>query len=203
MPDFHGYGYNAWAGGPGSGFHGLRSRGGVFHAGGSGSVGIFGGPMGPSPSAPRTSVNKAASHGTVSGLEPLGGIEWGKGTAAIGKVMKSATQRTRGLARPRQGGFQTAAGERYIGDVTHQPTGALAPGNQLALGPGQPGALGAATTAGALAPGPFVMPSGPRPAGPAPTPLALPAQTGSAAPLGPARSRGRQQAFGQMKFGET
>lgn len=130
MPaDFHGYGYNSWQtpgswGGSGS----AQSRMGIFHGGASGTAGVFGSAQGkPGPGYKVGTPPKTGNVGTMSGLEPLGGIEWGKGTAAIGAALKSGTQRQR-MARPRQGGFQTAAGERYIGDVTHQPIGALGPG---------------------------------------------------------------------------
>jgi hypothetical protein len=207
MPDFHGYGYNSWQT-PGSWGGGgtAASRMGMFHSGGSGTVGLFGQPPArPGPGFRVPTPVKSASGGTIGGLKPLGGIEWGKGTAAIGEVLNTKTQRTQA---PRQGRFQTAAGERYIGDVTHQPVGALgagsqpalAPGNQPALGRAYPGAIETTATAGALPAGPIVMPSGPRPAGPAPSPFALPSTAGSPAP---GRARGRRQAFGQLQFGAT
>jgi hypothetical protein len=204
MPDFHGYGYNSWQT-PGSwGGGGMsRSRMGVFHNGAVFGTPFKGGPLkGMQPSkTPNTPGGRA--------LEPLGGVEWGKGTAAIGNVLK-----TRGAVKPRWGTFQgsTLASapmmqqQPALGAGT-QPMALGAGTEQLALNAAPARQLGGPTAQGALPraapqpPGPVVMPSGPRPTGPAPTPLAL-GPAGSAAPLGPTR-RGRQKAFaGQMKFGE-
>jgi hypothetical protein len=209
---FHGYGFDAWAGGPGSGFRGGMARGrtGVFHAGGSGTVGVFGKPFQGGPLKGYRATKTPNTPGDRA-LEPLGGVEWGKGTAAIGNVLKS-----RGAVRPRWGTFQGGTlgsapmmQQQPALGAGDQPT-ALGAGTQpLALNPAPAKQLGGPTAQRGLGrgaprpPGPVVMPSGPRPTGPAPTPLALPAQTGSAAPLGPSRSRGRRQAFGQMKFGES
>lgn len=200
MPSpFHGYGYGSWQT-PGMWGGAAASRMGVFHN----QSGVL-------------SPQSAGDLRAKPMIQPFGGPAMGgtgkgtppgwKGPAAgafkgTGEQLEQATRRYLGNRR-RQGGFQEAAGERYIGDITHQASGEIGPGNQRALEPGQPGALGTQRFSGSLPPGPFVMPSGPRPAGPAPTPLALPAQAGSAAPLGPSRRRGRAQTFGQMQFGGT
>lgn len=129
MPaEFHGYGYNAWAGGPGSGFRRLHGGAGQFHHGGSGSVGLIGAnPQGSIGHARPSRISQAENVGPGDSSFLHSPIQWGKGIAAIGKVLESGVQ-------PQQRSRKNAFQPKPLGDADTEDT-ALATTTTAAASP--------------------------------------------------------------------
>jgi hypothetical protein len=129
-PSFHGYGYDAWAGGPGSGFRSMHGgRTGEFLHGGSGSVGTYGATrlagsvtgLGGSPHLATPQPGMGANlrpPGWSGGATPFSVVGAMAGAAA--KPLGAAGQQ---MARSRVQSFSAAHSTPQAGDEGGPPAG--------------------------------------------------------------------------------
>jgi hypothetical protein len=206
MPQgFHGYGYDAWMGGPGSGWSTSLSRGRAhrFHEG-SGLVGHrLAGQVTARPSATRMGQAGPGQAGTLKPvrhpwLEALGKDGGSVDTKTLPRSRMESFSQERSIPSSEGGDSlgEIGPGNRTLGTISHRPLG----GPILGASP-YPNAISTTATMTGLPRGARPMGPGSRPMGMVPTPIALPAQAGAVPPTRPGRSR--RQSFGQLMFGQS